>query len=269
MAGWIKLHRSITDSDIYQMPPLYLRVFERLIIEANHQDNRIPFKFSGDKVTTSKLIKRGERQTSIRNISDWVGWYEYGIFKKPNTKTIKEILDWLEANNMIEIYPQNSNREGTHYKIVNYNDYQDKDEEKVTVNKQSVNSKETVTGSKQECYKNDKECLKNVKEENKAFSFYQDNGFGLLNKTSSDYLIDLEKEYTSKWLLEAMEEAVKSNARNLNYVKAILKNWKANGKRTYKGAVNSGGETKRDNEEDREGDFLSKVQERLRQQGNL
>lgn len=160
MAGWIKLHRTIKDSDIYVMPPLYLRVFERLLIEANHQDNEIPFKYFGTDITTKKLIKRGERLTSIRTICEWIGWYENGIFKKPNPKTVKEILDWLVANGMITIYENQSNRDGTHYNIVNYNDYQSKEDEEVTVSKQSVNSKETVTGSKQECIKN----VKNDKE---------------------------------------------------------------------------------------------------------
>ena len=160
--GWIKIHRRIIDSDIYQLSPLYLRVFERLIIEANHNDKEIPFRYSGSDVTTKKLIKRGERQTSIRQICEWVGWYEHGIFKKPNPKTIKEILDWLVANGMIQIIPTENNREGTHYKVINYSDYQTKDDEEVTVKKQSNNNKETVAGPKQEGTKNDK----NVKEEN-------------------------------------------------------------------------------------------------------
>lgn len=150
MAGWIKLHRQIVDSDIYVMPPLYLRVFERLLLEANHQDKTIPFKYSGDAVTTTKLIRRGERQTSIRQICEWVGWYENGVFRKPNPKTIKEILAWLEHNNMIEIYPRQSNKDGTHYRIVNYDLYQNTDEPEVTVQKQSGNNWETVTGAKQE-----------------------------------------------------------------------------------------------------------------------
>ncbi len=156
MRGWIKLHRQIINSDIYQMSPLYLRVFVRLIIEANHQNAEIPFKYPGDKVTTKKLIKRGERQTSIRQICKWVGWYEYGVFKEPSPKTIKVILDWLAENKMIEVYPRKSNREGTHYKIINYGVYQASDNEKVTARKQSGNSQETVTTPKQECSKNDK-----------------------------------------------------------------------------------------------------------------
>lgn len=144
------MHRRIVHSDIYAMPPLYLRVFERLILEANYYDDTIPYKHPGDKVVTTKLIQRGERLTSIRQICQWVGWYEYGVFRTPSPKTVKGILDWLVGSNMIEIHPRESNREGTHYKIVNYSHYQDKDEAK-------GNNAETVTASKQEYSKNNKE----------------------------------------------------------------------------------------------------------------
>lgn len=118
------------------MPPLYLRVCERLMLEANHQDNEIPYQ--GKK----KLIKRGEKLTSIRKISEWVGWYERGIFKTPNPKTIKKILDWLIENKMLEIYDEGNRRE-THYKVLNYEVYQGYDGDE-------SNAKVTVGGHKQE-----------------------------------------------------------------------------------------------------------------------
>lgn len=161
MQGWIKLHRQIVNSDIYVMPPLYLRVFERLIIEANHADKEIPYKFPGESVTTKKLIKRGERLTSLRQICRWVGWYERGVFKEPNVRTIKEILGWLVENSMIEIYPNESNSQGTHYKVLGYDVYQGEELPKVTESKQSVNSQYTVTTTKQECIR----MIKNEKKE--------------------------------------------------------------------------------------------------------
>ncbi|HHW03383.1 MAG TPA: hypothetical protein GXX35_11365 [Thermoanaerobacterales bacterium] len=156
MSGWIKLHRQITESDVYQMPPLYLRVFERLIIEANHQDNEIPYKKHSQDIACKKLIKRGERLTSIRQICQWVGWYERGIFKMPNPKTIKTILDWLQQNDMIQIYNDEGNRKETHYRIVNYEIYQSDDDIKVTEKKQSGNSKETEKKQSLDTNKNDK-----------------------------------------------------------------------------------------------------------------
>lgn len=154
MSGWIKLHRQIVNSDIYHMPPLYLRVFERLILEANYQDTEIPYRERGSDVIGKRLIRRGERLTSIRQICEWVGWYERGVFKRPNPKTIISILRWLEGNSMIEIYGSEGNRTETHYRIVNYGVYQDInnddpeiDSAKVTVEKHFDPFKVTVDGT--------------------------------------------------------------------------------------------------------------------------
>ena len=130
--GWIKLYREIVNKDIYVQPPLYLKVFERLVMEANRSCRCIPYNKS------TKLIKRGERLTSIRQIAEWVGWYERGIFKIPNPKTIVNILDWLIKKEMIEILNRGNSQE-THYNIVNYCIYQAKDDNE-------SNAQVTVTG---------------------------------------------------------------------------------------------------------------------------
>lgn len=156
MEGWIKLYRQIIFSDIYQMPPLYLRVFERLIIEANYQDIEIPYKKKGGKIASKKLIKRGERLTSIRDICKWVAWYERGKEVIPNCKTVQNILEWLSENDMIKIYGFKSNRTETHYKIVNYSDYQDTEDEEVTDREQSVYSSGTESIQSLDTNKKDK-----------------------------------------------------------------------------------------------------------------
>lgn len=139
--GFIYLHRSIINSDIYQMPPLYLRVFERLILEANHKDVFIPYKEKSTDPISKKLIKRGERLTTIRDIAEWVSWYERGKLKIPNPKTIISILDWLKKNDMIKTYDL-GNKKGTHYSIVNYDTYQTKDSDKS--NKKETDSKQSL-----------------------------------------------------------------------------------------------------------------------------
>lgn len=157
MAGWIKLHRELTTKAIYQQSPLYLRVFERLLLEANSKCKRIPYG-KGEK-----LIKRGEKLTSIGQIAEWVGWYERGIFRVPNKKTISVILDWLLENELIEIFNKGNARE-THYNIVNYCVYQNKDD-------YESNAKVTPTGHKQEV-KERKETKedKDIKKSSKVFS---------------------------------------------------------------------------------------------------
>lgn len=59
---------------------------------------------------------------------------------------------------------------------------------------------------------------------------YEQNGFGTLSSVSSGMIIDLVETYSSEWVLDAMKESVKYNARNLKYVESILKGWKAKGK---------------------------------------
>ena len=120
---YIKLHKQVTESDIYQMPPLYLRVFERLLLEANHEDKTIRYKPKGKTDPIERTIKRGEQLTSLSTIAEWVNWYENGSLKTPNKKTIKVILDWLISQKMIEIINRGNALE-THYNVLKYEVYQ-------------------------------------------------------------------------------------------------------------------------------------------------
>ena len=224
--GWVKLHRKIIDSDIYQMPPLYLRVFLRLVIEANHQDNEIPYKEHGQNITGKKLIKRGERLTSVRDICKWVAWYERGKLKEPNPKTVQEILDWLENNNMIEIYGVKGNRKETHYKIVNYDIYQDIDSDKVTEKKQQSNSKTTEKKQSLDTNKNDKNEKNNISKD-----IYSDDPD--LNKAILDF-IEFRKKIKAPMTPRAIE-LLKNNLNKLSQDKqtqikiinqSIMNGWK-------------------------------------------
>lgn len=176
LKGWIKLYRQIVDSDIYKMPPLHERVFLRLIIEANHKDVEIPYREKGSQIYRKKLIKRGERLTSIRNIAEWVAWYERGCLKVPNPKTISSILEYLIQENMIYIYDKGNKKE-THYKIVNYDIYQDdRGEEgntKVTVNKQSMDINKNDKNEKNENKKTNKVFMSDSNEYRLAVYLYK------------------------------------------------------------------------------------------------
>ena len=189
MPGWIKIHRDIVTKDIYIQPPLYLRVFERLVIEANHCCKKIPFG-KGER-----LVRRGERVTSIRQIAEWVAWYERGILRAPNPKTIREILTYLESKDIIEVldYSSKGNRQETHYKVVNYWLYQKCDTSKVTANGQ-------VSTQSLDTNKNDKE----LQEKNKRTygDFFEElwshyprkKGKGSVSDTQKKKLYNIGKE---------------------------------------------------------------------------
>ena len=59
-------------------------------------------------------------------------------------------------------------------------------------------------------------------------NFYSDN-IGSLTPMIAAELADLEREYTSGWVVAALEEAVRHEARNLKYAQAVLKRWKTDG----------------------------------------
>lgn len=68
---------------------------------------------------------------------------------------------------------------------------------------------------------------------------FEENGFGTINATIREMLIDLINQYSTEWILEAMKIAVKANVRRLNYVEGILNRWQTEGG-MKKGGMNSG-----------------------------
>ena len=61
------------------------------------------------------------------------------------------------------------------------------------------------------------------------FKLYEQN-IGPLTPLIADTLKEAEKEYPPEWIEEALNEAVKHNARNWKYVEAILRSWKEEGR---------------------------------------
>lgn len=58
---------------------------------------------------------------------------------------------------------------------------------------------------------------------------FQDNGFGSINITVKEMLLELLDLYSAEWIIEAIKIAVESNKRSLRYVKGILENWQRSG----------------------------------------
>jgi hypothetical protein len=141
MSGWIKDWRKELESNIWLMPPLYHRVWQWIKYNVNHEPNKVPFK-DGKVVEVGK----GEKITSYRQIANGVGYYERGIWREPNVKTIRDILEWLRNEQMIDI---ESNSQYTRIKVLNWDIYQ--------APAQDVsNSQETVSKQSLDTNKNDK-----------------------------------------------------------------------------------------------------------------
>lgn len=141
MTGFIKDYRKELDSNVWLMPPLYHRVWQWIKYNVNHAPGEVPF-LDG----TIVLVEPGERVTSLRQIANGVGYYERGIWREPNAKTIRQILKWLETEQMIAV---KSNSGYTHLKVLNWGIYQSNGDSK-------SNSEETVRKQSLDPNKNDK-----------------------------------------------------------------------------------------------------------------
>lgn len=132
MPGWIKIHRQIQNCLIWDDKPFNMAsAWIDLLLLANHKDKETIF----DKKPI--LVKRGQRITSVRELSERWGWGK--------DKTLR-FLRLLESEKMIV---KESDSRKTLLTIVNYGVYQDCETENETVIR-------TLTGQSQATNKNDK-----------------------------------------------------------------------------------------------------------------
>jgi len=239
LKGYIKDYRKELQSDIWLMPPLYHRVWQYLKYQVNHQKGRVPMTDG-----TFKTVLPGQHLTSIRNIANGVSWYERGVEKTPNPRTISKILDWLEKQSMISIERGKGNRQYTLITLLNWDLYQSSEDES--------NSKETVsTSARQQSVhinKNDKECIKNDKEvfssstRDEKFAevmeFYQMNLQRGISETphNLELLNQFYDEFGNEVLLAAMKVSAENEAKGVKFLEGVLNNWREAGVKTIEDA---------------------------------
>ena len=68
-----------------------------------------------------------------------------------------------------------------------------------------------------------------ARERPNLFKLYEDN-IGPLTPMVADLLQEDARDFPADWFEDAIKEALSHNARNWSYVRAILKNWKENGR---------------------------------------
>ena len=196
MPGWIKIHRQIQNCLIWDDKPFNMAsAWIDLLLLANHKDKETIF----DKKPI--LVKRGQRITSVRELSARWGWGK--------DKTLR-FLRLLESEKMIV---KESDSRKTLLTIVNYGIYQDCETENETVIR-------TLTGQSQATNNNDK----NDKNNN--------------IRSNSDDLNETEKPKKNKTKLteEENEELVKNF--EIIYNSYPKKVGKASGFKVYKQWLN-------------------------------
>lgn len=133
-AGFILLHRQITEWEWYQNPNTF-RVFLHILLKANYMDGR----FEG------KEIKRGDLVTSLPSLAEQT---------KLSIQQVRTALDHLKSTGEITDRTYSKYRVIT---VVKYNDYQQDNRQnnsQSTGNQQAGNSQST--GNQQQYNKNNK-----------------------------------------------------------------------------------------------------------------
>ena len=105
MKGWIKVWRKIRDSEIWIKHPLYMRVWETILIYAD---------------------ENGQWKTTLNRIAEEVSWVDKNQhWHKPARKDILKILEWLVVNLQVtkEIGSRGSTKH-TMLTVVNWGIYQ-------------------------------------------------------------------------------------------------------------------------------------------------
>lgn len=222
--GWISIHRKIQDNLIWNDKPFNRgAAWIDLLLLANHEDRQV--LFNGNAIQ----VKRGEKITSLRQLSERWGW--------SRGKT-KKFLNLLKDENMIEF---KTDHQKTTYKIINYNVYQNEDLDKRATEK-PLNDQQKATEKPLNDTNNNINNYNNVNNNNgvgqselnlddpklaELIKLYQDCGFGLISPYSAKVLSDYMDMYSFQWVKEAIQIAEQNNIRTLAYINGILKKKKA------------------------------------------
>ena len=157
--GWIKLHRSLLESEIYGLKPMCpIGAFVDLLLRANHKDN--PW--------LGKTIMRGQLWTSKRKLqSCW----------RVRRDTVDQYLSCMRGVRLSEVrYLAN----GVIITILNYNEYQTSaDASQRTQNGTQYGTQLGTQNGTQygTTNNNDKECIKNEEEKGRRPRFRDPNSF--------------------------------------------------------------------------------------------
>lgn len=221
MTGWIKLHRKLLDSPIFQNEKLF-KVFAYCLMKASHKDHK---QLVGRQIVE---LKKGQFVFGRKRASEELRLKE---------STVRDYIKLLENLQTIVVSSDNKFSVIT---VVNWAVYQSdeqisdsKYDNKSTSNQQQMDNKSTSNQHKINTNKNVKngenvENDKNEKKKESAFDFFQNNGFGFITQYTIDdlnYYLDSFENDSDEIVTAALKIAKDRNKVTWGYAKSILNNW--------------------------------------------
>lgn len=203
MTGWIKLHRKLLTSDIFQNEKL-LKVFIYCLTKATHDDYQ---QRVGKKTVDLKpgQFVFGRRKAALElNMSE---------------STVRDYMKVLTDDNVITVSPTNKYSIVT---IVNWAVYQSKEDDDRQQKHQQDDNKKTAKGQQNDTNKN----IKNIKKSSRArvFQIYESN-FGMPSVTDAEKIHFWIDDMGEEMVIEAMRVSYKKGKLFWGFVEGVLKEW--------------------------------------------
>lgn len=233
MTGWIKLHRKLLDSPIFQNEKLF-KVFAYCLMKASHKEHT---QLVGRRVVH---LQKGQFVFGRKRASEELRLKE---------STVRDYVKLLEKLGTIDIKSDNKFSVIT---VVNWAIYQNdeeisdsKNDKKSTTNQHQMDNKSTSNQQQINTNKNVKnvENDKNVKNEKNVvvgddfatiYNLYQENIEQIPSPITTEKLTQDMDHYGKELVAYAIRKAALNNSHNYKFIDYLLKDWRKRNLTTIK-----------------------------------
>ena len=222
MTGWIKLHRKILDSPIFQNEKLF-KVFAYCLMKASHKEHT---QLVGRRVVH---LKKGQFVFGRKRASEELRLKE---------STIRDYVKLLENLGTIDIKSDNKFSVIT---VVNWSIYQTDEEisdnkydNKSTTNQHQINTNKNVKNGEND--KNEKNEKNVVVGDDFAsiYNLYQENIEQVPSPITTEKLTQDIDHYGKELVAYAIKKAALNNSHNYKFIDYLLKDWRKRNLTTIK-----------------------------------
>lgn len=206
VGGWVKVHRKLLQSDIFQNEKL-LKVFMYCLLKASHSEYKQLVGMKVVELKPGQFVFGRSKAASELNMSESTVWRYMKLLETLDTIALK-------SNNKFSVVT-----------VDKWGDYQSKDEE----GEQQMDNKRTTKEQQMDTNKN----LKNLKNsssssgQDEVINFYHENL--QVGVSSSPYVYQQIQhwinDFDSEIVLAAMKLSAKKEKRGFDYTEGILKKW--------------------------------------------
>ncbi|UOQ94060.1 DnaD domain protein [Halobacillus shinanisalinarum] len=220
MQGWIKLHRKILHSEIFENEKM-LKVFIYCLTKSSHKEAETRVGRQKVQLEPGQFIFGRKKASAELNM---------------NESTVRDYLKILQEDGVITIHSTNKYSVITVDNWAIYQSNEEDDDNKTTPESQQKDSPLPSKGQQKDTFKNEQELkeVKNVEEfiptsttghaQGDAIQFYQTN-FGMIRPQISEELLTWIEDLGEQMVIEAMKRSLDRNKPSWGYVKSILHSW--------------------------------------------